>query len=133
MSVSHCSYVVVGVPFKDVYETKKTKKLVTKYNVDTGKPYQMPIDDWHFFWAGKEITEECDYQEDFVKKMCGLDIISSNDEGSVIGLEIAQAESNKVIEIEPKIIQEAILSVSEKLKASGYHGDVKVYLVSWAG
>jgi len=133
MGCSYRSYAVVGVPFASLYEERKQKKHVTKYNEDTGKPYQQEVIEISFFWCGKEIEEECDYMEGFVKKMCGLEVYDagSGNDGGTVGLCLAKPEPGDVQAIDGLTLSKAFLEVKEKLQKSGYNGNVQLYIISY--
>ncbi len=106
---------------------------VTKYNPDTGVPYQVAVNEKHYYWCDNEIDKP-GYLEDFVKAKCGLDWHSSGyGEVDCVGTEIAKADPGDVASVKSDKLSQVLADVKEKLRASGYKGDVELLIVSYVG
>lgn len=130
MSVDYDASLMIGVALDDLYTVKKEKSQVTKYNQDTGKPYQQDVFTERYFWCGKEV-EEIDDPYAFVEKL-GLDITSSggySDNKYIVGKCLASADPGEIDEVTLSEFQQEFQEVKKKLQEQGYEGAIKLHLI----
>ena len=101
MSTGYAAIVVYGMPFEKACRVETSEALVTKYDVDTGKPYQKPVTVKRYFFFGKEITGEDFFGFDYdffeelepeeLNKFCsGNPDYKRADEMSIVGVSVAE-------------------------------------------
>ena len=135
MSRTFNSYAVVGVPLDRLLETKKVKKLITKYNEDTGEPYQLEAIETHYLWCDIEV-EAPDDMEDFVKKMCDLGIYDTDsyddDNNPIVGIKLGCSKPGRIVSVNKNDINKTWTDVKEKLQKSGYkNNDIQLHIIGY--
>jgi hypothetical protein len=146
MSVSYAARFCVGVKLSKVFEVRTETEAVTKFNEDTGQPYTTTKSKRVVYFCGKPSKlDEMPLEWESSKEVLNLDVIYPDSEGDrddwILGKEIAVArnegyrDSKPVVEIDPKVVSEAMLEVTEKLQKLG--GDdfkvpeIGIFLVSY--
>src|SRR5579863_1961262 len=119
MSVSYHSSCVIGVRLEKLWTVKKEKTSVTKYNENTGQPYQQEVTKERHFWCDKEI-EEPDDVYDLVKEQCpGLDLHTSGEGNDrIVGICLGQCEPGDVKSLDGQTVSKTWTDVNERLKKS---------------
>lgn len=132
------AYLVIGVPLSDVYKQETTKKSVTRYNERTGDPYQTEEEEVAYTFCGKEVDPDED--ADSLCQRHGLQSFTggwsgSGDNGPTIcGIDLYSVadcnSSGGVLEqVQPSVVSSTTKRVKEYLKAAGYEGSVRMYLI----
>lgn len=57
MTTNFSAHAIIGVRLRDVYEEKQIKRTITKYNEDTGIPYQEIVERVICYFCGKQVAE----------------------------------------------------------------------------
>ena len=141
MSVDHESRLVVGIEMQEIYDFEIVTEKVTKYNEDTGKPYQIEQKQLCAYFGNSKLSpvrlEKREYREyvnqDFqFLKDSGLDVLlpdSSNfgvpdyirRRGLVgVGLDSTGGASLALLTHTADMVKKA-------LSKFGYDGEVKVF------
>lgn len=144
MGCTYEQYVVVGVRLSELFQVEHHQTSVTKYNQDTGVPYQQPVTVLKFLWRGQEIPEPDEYYpEEFVTNLApGMDVYSSGESARnhrgkgwnqydfrqfIVGVAVAKTgESGGVDGIEPEALEAAKQTVKDALGM-----EPQLYLVSY--
>lgn len=147
MGVNYETKVVIGVRTDKLLHSVKEKTTVTKYNPDTGIPYQLDKYEDKFFWLGKEVDRSVvDDIEDIIKPF-GLDLYYAQEyEDNVIGKELNLLNPGEFTSYSFKEIQNKLYEV-QQLFNKMWNGcpstsdrsdlypmtEVKLYVISTAG
>ncbi len=147
---------MIGVRLSDILRIEEYTEPKTKYNPDTGKPYEVQQQKTRLFIVDKEIEEpEATYPEEWVKDVLDMDVAGTGDSAEVwkgkgwnqykwdhfivgVSLGFQTGSSNKHIisaniqgekkeDLAP--INEAIKEATEKLARVGYAGPIGIHAV----
>ncbi len=144
MGVDYSATMVVGVKLDELFRVERENVQVTKYDPDTGAPYQTPVVKETCTWCGKPITMPDDL-ETLVKDMSGLEIYSTGEPSHpyrykggwngydlgefVVGRSIANVDNAEIATAERVEVDKQFADVKQKLERSGYKGQVQIHLV----
>ena len=123
---------VIGVRLEKLYTTKKETVKITKYNPDTGAPYQADSVTEHYFWCGEEIEEPNDIY-DLVRQKTGYDIHTSGEgDDNIVGFLIADLEAPDVASINGPTLSQKWTEVKERLIKAGYkENGVQLHIIAY--
>ena len=140
MGADFSSYLAVGVPAHKIVKNVIEKTPVTKYNPDTGVPYQAETKKEIVYFCGKP-TEFKDSIHDWIEDL-DLDLCYDYSDGDknewIIGKQLCTATATgysgdkSIIKITPDMIEGAKNEVKTRLAAYGYEGDVDLFLIAHA-
>ena len=115
MGVSYGGNVIAGVGIDEFAEQREHKSIVTKYNEDTGEPYQ--VDNSHKYWVIKGLpSEHFDYVEqmlEWIDDHTDLDVVydtsygGTDFENSVVGVKLARLSLGDFVGVRFKEIVDA--------------------------
>ena len=132
MGASFRPFYMVGVEVTDEREPSCKK---TKYNEDTGKPYEITVQgDWYNVLPDGSRIDIAEEDYDFGVD-CGDFSACFHDAGegcdeSYFGIILAEPDECKVSEISAEQEAKAIDALKDFLKeSSGYEGEIKRYLI----
>lgn len=144
MGASFSSSLIAGVRVGDIYKVENVGSEVTKYNPDTGKPYQTKVVTKKHLLCGKEIEAKEDGPPEWLPKMSGLDVSSTGNSAYedktysefVVGVQLGVAggyRNDSVLGFPAEKIANALAEAKEKLAKLGYNGKVELFLVHYCG
>jgi hypothetical protein len=134
----------VGVRLSDVFRVEPYQDQVTKYNPDTGAPYQQTVTKERFFWCDQEIAEPAGDFEDMVRNLCGLEITDTGEsartygkkgwaayalDNYVVGRLLSSCEPGDTVASDVSAFEKFHQEVKEKLRKCGYKGQIQLHLV----
>jgi len=134
MGTSYDAMIVMGAPIKSCITYIDTSTMITKYNENTGKPYEVEVPGEVMKFNGKEIEE---YEE--VEELCRpLSIIHGAIYGEevLLGTLLCNMDLNYecgITEIDPVKIGEAEIEVATAFEKFGIDLIPKLYLVGYVG
>lgn len=124
---------MVGVAESRLIETVTEVQTVTRYNEETGEPYQKQIETKKTLFCGRIMTDdELGDLWTFFDKM-GLERVWAGDycrKNHVIGLRVRSVcREEPLHEIRDAVLDSVHLLVQTKMQQFGYMGDYKLFLV----
>jgi hypothetical protein len=125
-------YVVVGVPAETFYKTVYIDHKVTKYNPDTGQPYETTIRKAEHFWLGEKTDKTLNQIQHYSWKgpKVNLSYYCQYSSG-IFGEQVTSCYGeNSDSEIDMNKLKEARKRVKETLKELGIQASIKAYLVT---
>ncbi len=156
MGVSYSTYVVAGVLARDVISVQKKTKKETKYDPDTGTPYEKETTEFVPLLFGQEEPglNPSPYEWEYLKRkdtgarrFLGLKVFSTGGEQDtgragnpysaydyadyVIGVRVnKKQEPMSVFELSFADAALVLAQVGNTVKDLGYHGEVKLFVIS---
>jgi hypothetical protein len=139
MGVSVNATLVAGVRLSDLVSKVTETTTVTKYDQDTGKPYDKEIQVTKIKIGDRTFDQEAEYPEDLIKLPKGLDFETTGDIGGrgdwdnvVVGAKVAEADDDDpVVEVDLTALDKAINKATDLLKQVGWSDGVSVYLIQY--
>jgi len=103
MGVSFSAITIIGIPVSAIFETRRATTNVTKYDPDTGKPYDAVQPTTVYVIGGKQVDAEAaekfkeTYQYNYDEHGLKLHVASSegDDADGVLGIALAEADPGK--------------------------------------
>jgi hypothetical protein len=137
MGISVSAYLVAGVRLSDLARKVTETSTVTKYNQDTGKPYDTEIVVTKIKIGNKTFDQEAGYPEDLIKWPKGLSFVTTGDIGEgdwdsvVVGVKVAEADDYEwpAVVVTDEKIDEAKEKAKNLLEKVGWTDPVGLYLV----
>jgi hypothetical protein len=152
MGLDVSSSVVVGIRASDILRRERYQESITKYNENTGKPYQVHVNKEKYFIFDKEMPADFELHPDNLAQYLGYDDPHTIGEGTyryprqegydaynydkvVIGEQLINGDSHRsqgdlIKEIDTDSVAKLTKKVKENFAKHGYKGEVKVYLVT---
>jgi len=144
MGADYHAVTFVGVKLSDLFRIEHRQEEVTKYNPDTGAPYQQKVMKDRFFWCDQEIPEPAGDLEEMVKHLCGLELTDTGEsariwnkkgweryalDNHVVGRMLASCEGGQTVGSDVGAFEKYLQEVKEKLRKCGYKGQLQIHLV----
>lgn len=139
MGVSVSAHLVVGVRLSDLVQMVREESVVTKFDQDTGKPYDRTVE-IKKVKIGSTIHEQlADYPEDLIKWPKGLALVKTGDIGRrnnfdnvVVGVEVVEADDEDPVQhVDEEDLRQAREKAKKFLKKVGWDDEVSLYLVQY--
>lgn len=137
--------IVVGASVKDLIKIDKVENVVTKYDENTGKPYEKVTYRRSLYFLGKLMPEESPYEFETTKEIedlkTGMFVFVLNDSGadyskSVYGYEIARTHSdiNCLSVVDLTLLNEKVKQAKEVFNNLGFpDASVRLFMVQNVG
>lgn len=121
---------LVGVDYSDVVDEKTTVEVTTKYNEDTGKPYEKKKYKTVWTIADEEFPEEWMAYKKIEE--CGLVVYEEQGEPVLVGLRLAEHSGDRIASglgpgVSPEYLQANVELVQKLLKDLRVESQVTVY------
>jgi hypothetical protein len=115
MSVSYHSYLVAGVKSEKIVRKEEIRNKVTKYDPDTGKPYDKTVIEIKHFFGDLEVSDvSLEEMLDEAKKVSKLSKLieyyyaDCEDNDYVIGLLVSRAGDPGIVPVSQEAINKAV-------------------------
>ena len=133
MSATICAHAIVGVNSKVAIKRTNDSSTVTRYNEETGEPYEKTVKgETRIFFGNTEIESLADIEYDL-----GFDIGSTGNNVSIIGKIIWESgfdfEDSRLCKVDMDAIADAIEDVKKLLSEFGIDHDPTLYFVCYLG
>lgn len=139
MGISVDAYLVAGVRLSDLVQKVRESSSVTKYDPDTGKPYEKAVE-VKKVKIGDTTHEQLDeYPEGLIKWPKGLEFLDSGDIGgrnnwdnTIVGVKVAEADERDPVKPVDKVVTRDAASKARMLLAKvGFKDEVHLYLIQY--
>ena len=148
MSLRYNSRIIVGIALKEVYQIEVIDTTKTKYNEDTGKPYETPVKVLRSSFSGIKLPDSEMRNTNglwranqsiwgYIESQKELAIYSSNNryEGDaqylrdygILGIEVCCSNEHEYGIVTLECLNLTIEQVKIPLSKLGYDGEVKIY------
>lgn len=135
MSISYNAVLVVGVRYDEVVTTRTDTKEVTKYNPDTGAPYQHTISEEIGLVCGVPQDDPDDYLERTLKLEVVVPGYDGEREDAVVGVTVVEVDQEvSIADVSLARLDKVKIAVDRTLRHHGYTGPApKTYVLLQAG
>ena len=129
MSTNYSATLIAGVPYGEVVTTRTVTTLVTKYNKDTGAPYQKEVHKKIVSFNGVQTADNPLYDYDFFEPRGVKHVYPNSNEKGIVGVEICVVSDYLLWKQEVVGIEEKMAEARTKMPGQA----VRLHLVLHAG